>query len=102
MNIGENENNIFSGQWDGTTERRSFNRDNAMQSGDFFQYKYVFFEKFNSLEKKVSEIEKSVDEIKISFIRLQTKIMVVSGLSGVVSAGIITSVLTSLADKFIK
>ena len=42
------------------------------------------------------------EEIKVSFIKLQTKIMVVSALSGVISAALITAVFTSLADKFIK
>ena len=98
---GENQNgmNPMPGlHWDGN-DGRSIPSNG---SGDWFQYKYFFFEKLNSLDKKVDDIEKVVEEIKVSFIKLQTKIMVVSALSGVISAALITAVFTSLADKFIK
>ena len=103
MNGNEQNTSSTNIPWDGINDRRT-NSSGSSQAyaGDWFQYKYMFFEKFNSLEKKVDEIEKSVDDIKTSFIKLQTKIMVVSGLSGVISAALITAVFTSLADKFIK
>lgn len=95
--IGQNPTGV---PWDGTTERRSSNL--GSEAGNWFQYKYLVFDKLNNLEKKVDDIEKVVDEIKDSFIKLQTKIMVVSAISGVVSAALITAVFTALADKFIK
>ena len=94
-----NEQNPNSMPWDGMTDRRG---NSAAGSGDWFQYKYMIFEKLNGLDKKVDEIEKVVEEIKVSFIKLQTKIMIVSGVSGIASAALISAVFTSLADKFIK
>ncbi len=82
--------------WDGV-DRRGTNA-----SGDWLQYRYLFLEKFNVLEKKVSDIEETVDDIKISFVKLQTKILVVSGISGVISAALMAGIFTALADKFIK
>lgn len=86
--------------WDGFTDRRG--SMNANSHGDWLQYKYLFLEKFNGLERKVNDIEETVDEIKISFVKLQTKILVVSGMSGVISAALMAGVFTALADKFIK
>lgn len=71
-------------------------------SGDWLQYRYLFLEKFNVLEKKVNDVEKTVDDIKISFVQLQTKILVISGISGVISSALIAVIFTALADKFIK
>lgn len=89
--------------WDGFSERRRLDgQPNSQGSGDWFQYKYLFLEKFNGLERKVNDIEETVDEIKISFVKLQTKILVVSGMSGVISAALMAGVFTALADKFIK
>lgn len=89
-------NNSQQMPWDGV-DRRGMNA-----GGDWLQYRYLFLEKFNVLEKKVSDIEETVDDIKISFVKLQTKILVVSGISGVISAALMAGIFTALADKFIK
>lgn len=85
-------------EWSGEDRRRSAQPDTA----DWYKYKFMIMDKLEGLEKKVTSIEDTVGEFKISFVKLQTKIMMVSGLSGFVSAAVITAIFTALADKLIK
>lgn len=103
FNDGQNMNPVSGVPWDGVDRRRLHSgQDHNSGPNDWYQYKFMIFEKLNGLEKKVEDIENVVEDIKVSFIKLQTKIMIVSGLSGVISAALISAVFTSLADKLIK
>ena len=92
-----NENNKEH-EWDGVTDMRSQHRDDP---SDWYKYKYMMLDKLEMLEKTVKSIDEKVGSLELSFVKLQTKIMMVSGLSGFVSAAVVTAVLTALADKIL-
>ena len=83
-------------EWDGVTDMRSQHRDDT---SDWYKYKYMMLDKLEILEKAVKSIDEKVGSLELSFVKLQTKIMMVSGLSGFVSAAVVTAVLTAMADK---
>ena len=85
-------------EWDGVTDRRSQPRDDH---SDWYKYKYMMLDKLEMLEKAVKSMDEKVGSLELSFVKLQTKIMMVSGLSGFVSAALVTAVLTALADKIL-
>ena len=85
-------------EWDGVTDRRSQSRDDP---SDWYKYKYMMLDKLEILEKAVKSMDEKVGNLELSFVKLQTKIMMVSGLSGFVSAALVTAVLTALADKIL-
>lgn len=85
-------------EWDDVTDRRSQLRDDP---SDWYKYKYMMLDKLEMLEKAVKSMDEKVGSLELSFVKLQTKIMMVSGLSGFVSAAIVTAVLTALADKIL-
>ena len=82
--------------WDGVSDRRSQPRDDP---SDWYKYKYMMLDKLEMLEKTVKSMDEKVGSLELSFVKLQTKIMMVSGLSGFVSAAVVTAVLTAMADK---
>lgn len=92
INGDQNSNNF---EWNGF-ERRSNNRED---SNDWYKYKYLMLNKLEMLEKAFKGIDEKVGNLEISFIKLQTKIMMVSGISGFASAAIATAVLTAVADN---
>ena len=81
---------------DGVTDSRSQHRDDP---SDWYKYKYMMLDKLEMLEKAVKSMDEKVGSLELSFVKLQTKIMMVSGLSGFVSAAVVTAVLTAMADK---
>ena len=83
-------------EWDGVSDRRSQPRDDP---SDWYKYKYMMLDKLEMLEKTVKSMDEKVGSLELSFVKLQTKIMMVSGLSGFVSAAVVTAVLTTMADK---
>ena len=83
-------------EWDGVSDRRSQPRDDP---SDWYKYKYMMLDKLEMLEKTVKSMDEKVGSLELSFVKLQTKIMMVSGLSGFVSAAVVTAVLTAIADK---
>ena len=83
-------------EWDDVTDRRSHPRDDP---SDWYKYKYMMLDKLEMLEKAVKSMDEKVGSLELSFVKLQTKIMMVSGLSGFVSASVVTAVLTAMADK---
>ena len=85
-------------EWDDATDRRSQLRDDP---SDWYKYKYMMLDKLEMLEKAVKSMDEKVGSLELSFVKLQTKIMMVSGLSGFVSAAVVTAVLTALADKIL-
>ena len=85
-------------EWDGVSDRRAQPRDDP---NDWYKYKYMMLDKLEILEKAVKSIDEKVGSLELSFVKLQTKIMMVSGLSGFVSAAVVTAVLTALADKIL-
>ena len=85
-------------EWDGVTDRRSQPRDDP---SDWYKYKYMMLDKLEILEKAVKSMDEKVGSLELSFVKLQTKIMMVSGLSGFVSAAVVTAVLAAMADKIL-
>ena len=85
-------------EWDGVTDRRAQPRDDP---SDWYKYKYMMLDKLEMLEKAVKSMDEKVGSLELSFVKLQTKIMMVSGLSGFVSAAVVTAALTALADKIL-
>ncbi len=92
-----NENNKEH-EWDSVTNMRSQLRDDH---SDWYKYKYMMLDKLEMLEKAVKSMDEKIGSLELSFVKLQTKIMMVSGLSGFVSAAVVTAVLTALADKIL-
>lgn len=85
-------------EWYDATDSRSQPRDDP---SDWYKYKYMMLDKLEMLEKAVKSMDEKVGSLELSFVKLQTKIMMVSGLSGFVSAAVVTAVLTALADKIL-